>query len=210
MLIRMRSERLFYQKTSDQPNTIGGEFYVEECPTAFGFAISASIFATDAHAADTKYTHYLIAGESAASLKLSMMQKGPRVQAGHAYASTSMEPNIILKTRREVCRVEQFNFNMKFTIVLPKLKKSATLSPALRRSFESFYRSAKKHEDTHRSIWLKCGREIEASTFHGQRVPAQSALGCRRVRPVLTPKKRLAQRRVPKGSGQRNRTAPYR
>src|SRR5262245_41852437 len=52
---------------------------------------------------------------------------------------------------------------MKFTIELPKLKRSATLSPALRRSFESFYRSAKRHEETHRSIWLKCGREIETS-----------------------------------------------
>jgi predicted secreted Zn-dependent protease len=126
--------------------------------------ICASASATTAVSADTKYTYYLIAGESAASLHLSMLRQGPRVQGGHAYASTRMEPNITLQTRREgdICRVEHFKLNMKFTIRLPKLKKSAALNPEVRRSFESFYRSAKQHEETHRSIWLKCGREIEA------------------------------------------------
>jgi predicted secreted Zn-dependent protease len=126
--------------------------------------ISASAFVTSAHSADTEYTYYLIAGQSAASLHLSMVRQGPRVQAGHAYASTRMEPRITFKTHQEggICRVEQFKLNMKFTIRLPKLKKSATLSPELRRSFESFYQSAKQHEETHRSIWLECGREIEA------------------------------------------------
>jgi predicted secreted Zn-dependent protease len=119
---------------------------------------------SNAEPADTKYTYYLIAGESAASLHLSMIKKGPRVDGGRAYASASMEPNVTLKTRSNgsICRIENIKVDMTFTIRLPQLKKSARLKPLVRKSFEDFYRFAKRHEETHRLIWLTCARETEA------------------------------------------------
>jgi predicted secreted Zn-dependent protease len=55
---------------------------------------------------------------------------------------------------------------MTFTIQLPQLRKSAHVDPTLRKSFDRFYEFAKKHEETHRAIWLKCAAEAEAKVSH--------------------------------------------
>src|SRR5688572_10994648 len=112
----------------------------------------------------TNYTHYLIAGESAEGLYRSMLRKGPHVGGGKAYASTKMVPDVSAKTvdTGKGCRIQNFQVNMTFTIRLPQLKKSAKVDADLRKSFSRFYEFAKKHEETHRSIWLKCAAEAEA------------------------------------------------
>lgn len=112
----------------------------------------------------TNYTHYLIAGESAESLYRSMLRRGPHVGGGKAYASTKMVPEVSAKTVETGggCRIQDFKVNMTFTIRLPQLKKSATVDATLRKSFSRFYEFAKKHEETHRTIWLKCAAEAEA------------------------------------------------
>ena len=112
----------------------------------------------------TNYTHYLIAGESAEGLYRSMLRKGPHVGGGKAYASTKMVPEVSAKTIEtgSGCRIQNFQVNMTFTIRLPQLKKSAKVDADLRRSFSRFYEFARKHEETHRSIWLKCAAEAEA------------------------------------------------
>jgi predicted secreted Zn-dependent protease len=112
----------------------------------------------------TNYTHYLIAGESAESLYRAMLRRGPHVGGGKAYASTKMVPEVSAKTVETGggCRIQDFKVNMTFTIRLPQLKKSATVDATLRKSFSRFYEFAKKHEETHRTIWLKCAAEAEA------------------------------------------------
>jgi predicted secreted Zn-dependent protease len=112
----------------------------------------------------TNYTHYLIAGESAEGLYRSMLRRGPHVGGGKAYASTRMVPRVSAKTVQagSSCRIESFEVDMTFTIRLPQLKKSTNIDPRLRASFARFYEFAKRHEETHRSIWLKCGAEAEA------------------------------------------------
>ena len=112
----------------------------------------------------TNYTHYLIAGESAEGIYRSMLRKGPHVGGGKAYASTKMVPEVSAKTVEtgSGCRIQNFEVNMTFTIRLPQLKKTGNIDPALRKSFSRFYEFAKKHEETHRAIWLKCAAEAEA------------------------------------------------
>jgi predicted secreted Zn-dependent protease len=121
-------------------------------------------FSADAHASDTKYTYYLIAGQSAVDLHTSMSQRGPQIYGGRAYASASVEPKITLRTRQQggICRIADFQIHMKFTIRLPKLKNSANLSSDVHESFQRFYQEAKQHEETHRAIWLGCAREAES------------------------------------------------
>lgn len=121
----------------------------------------------------TNYTHYLIAGESAEGIYRSMLRKGPHVGGGKAYASTRMMPEVSAKTvqTKDGCRIQNFQVNMTFTIRLPQLKKSSDVDPDLRRSFSRFYEFAKKHEETHRAIWLKCAAEAEAQV---NRVRARS------------------------------------
>jgi predicted secreted Zn-dependent protease len=111
----------------------------------------------------TNYTHYLIAGESAEGIYRAMLRRGPHVGGAKAYASTRMEPTISAQTVEGTnsCRIGQFKINMTFTIQLPQLRKSANVNPTLRKSFNRFYEFAKKHEETHRAIWLKCAAEAE-------------------------------------------------
>jgi predicted secreted Zn-dependent protease len=117
-----------------------------------------------ANTPDTKYTYYLIGGGSAASLHDAMLLKGPRVGNGKAYASAQMEPRITAKTIKEgaSCGIHEFKIDMTFTIRLPQLRKGIKLDTATRRRFEEFYRLAKRHEETHRRIWLSCAAEAEA------------------------------------------------
>jgi predicted secreted Zn-dependent protease len=121
------------------------------------------LFSANAYASDTEYTYYLIAGKSADDLHFSMSQKGPQIYGGRAYASATVEPKVTLRTRQQggTCRIADFKIHMKFTIRLPKLKKSANLSSEVRKSFQQFYQSAKQHEETHRAIWQDCARETE-------------------------------------------------
>jgi predicted secreted Zn-dependent protease len=141
-------------------------------PMSINMRLAGSIFAfismaivSQAHGKPTtNYTHYLIAGESAEGLYRSMLRKGPHVGGGKAYASTKMVPEVSARTVQtgKGCRIENFHVNMTFTIRLPQLKKSSNLDPSLRKSFTRFYEFAKKHEETHRSIWLKCAAEAKA------------------------------------------------
>jgi predicted secreted Zn-dependent protease len=128
------------------------------------FALITMIIAPAAMAKPvTNYTHYLIAGESAEGIYRAMLRRGPHVGGAKAYASTRMEPSISAQTMKGAnsCRIGKFTINMTFTIQLPQLRKSANIDPSLRKSFNRFYEFAKKHEETHRSIWLKCAAEAE-------------------------------------------------
>jgi predicted secreted Zn-dependent protease len=138
----------------------------------------------------TNYTHYLIAGESAEGLYRAMLRRGPHVGGAKAYASTRMEPTISAQTEQGTnsCRISQFKINMTFTIQLPQLRKSANVDPSLRKSFDRFYEFAKKHEETHRAIWLKCAAEAEAKVSHitAKTCPEAEAQGLRIVEDVAS------------------------
>ncbi|HEY7747928.1 MAG TPA: DUF922 domain-containing protein [Aestuariivirgaceae bacterium] len=112
----------------------------------------------------TNYVHYLVAGNSAQRLFESMISNGPRVGGGKAYASTRMDPKVLASTEStaDQCRVASFKLSMNFTIRLPQLENDQKMSPELRQSFERFYIFAKRHEETHRAIWLQCAAEAEA------------------------------------------------
>jgi predicted secreted Zn-dependent protease len=112
----------------------------------------------------TKYTHYLISGTSANSLHDSMLHGGPYVNGRKAYAATKVKlnPGAQFVSGEGQCRVRGLDFGMSFVIRLPRLNKKAKLDPAVLRRFNEFYAFTKKHEETHRSIWLRCAAAAEA------------------------------------------------
>ncbi|MGH6874245.1 MAG: DUF922 domain-containing protein [Aestuariivirgaceae bacterium] len=112
----------------------------------------------------TNYVHYLIVGSSAEGLYKSMINNGPLVGGGKAYASTRMDPKVTATTvaTRDSCRIDKFQLDMTFTIRLPQLKDASVLDSSSRANFDRFYEFAKKHEEGHRSIWLACAAEAEA------------------------------------------------
>lgn len=110
----------------------------------------------------TKYVYYGVSGKSAAELHRAMMRSGPRVDGAQAYASTSatasQSGNLV---QGSSCRVNDFRVKLEFTIKLPKLRNEAKLPSLDRSRWKPFAQFLKRHEETHRSIWLGCARTLE-------------------------------------------------
>jgi predicted secreted Zn-dependent protease len=136
----------------------------------------------------TKYVHYLITGESVDRLYDAMIQRGPHVGRGKAFASVRMDPKVSATTALsgESCRINTFKFDMTFTIQLPKLIGSNALDPTAKASFEQFYDFAKNHEETHRTIWIDCGKEAEVlvAGINAKTCPAAEAESLRIIEQV--------------------------
>lgn len=137
-------------------------------PALLLWAVAAVVLAADGAAARppvTKYLHYPVAGPSAQTLYGSMLRNGPHVGGNRAYASITMVPNIsaYVQENNGSCSIRKFAIDATFTIRLPELKKGLKLSADVRRNFAAFYTFAKRHEETHRAIWLKCAAQTEAA-----------------------------------------------
>jgi predicted secreted Zn-dependent protease len=111
----------------------------------------------------TKYVYYKVSGDSAAGVYLSMLNRGPHVGGAKAYAATSAESSQRGKLEfRNSCRITDYQYSIAFTIRLPKLANESSLSPAAQARWQQFSSFLRKHEETHRSIWMGCAQEIDA------------------------------------------------
>lgn len=111
-------------------------------------------------AASTKYVYYTVKGGSAVELYQTLIARGPKVKGVKAYATTTA---VSSQSGRLVqgsnCRLSGYKVSMNFTIKLPKL--AGPIPPAAGREWGRFSAFLKQHEETHRSIWLGCGRDME-------------------------------------------------
>ncbi len=135
-----------------------------------GLALGAAIVvlapgpetARAAPAFTTKYVYYKVSGDSAAGVYVSMLKRGPHVKGEKAYAATSAESSQRGKLElTKSCRIIDYQYSIDFTIRLPKLTDAASLSESARSRWQQFSSFLRKHEETHRSIWMGCANEIE-------------------------------------------------
>jgi predicted secreted Zn-dependent protease len=112
----------------------------------------------------TKYKYYSVTGDTAPEIYRAMIRRGPDVNGVNAYASTSAtsSQNGKLIAQGKSCRVADYQFNIDFTINLPKLKNEAALSGATAAKWSQFKSFLKTHEETHRSIWMGCAKTLES------------------------------------------------
>lgn len=112
--------------------------------------------------ATTKYVYYPISGDSAVDLYNAMIRRGPHVNGSKAYAATSAASSQqgVLEPGKS-CRVKNYRFKIDFTIRLPKFSNESSLPPVTRARWQEFSAFLRKHEETHRSIWMQCGEELE-------------------------------------------------
>ena len=111
----------------------------------------------------TAYTYYTVSGDSAGELYDSMIRRGPHVNGAKAYASTaasSSQQGKLLQGKS--CRIIDYRLSLKFVIRLPKFANEGALSGETRSRWRAFSAFLRKHEETHRSIWLDCAHSIEA------------------------------------------------
>lgn len=110
----------------------------------------------------TKYTYYTVGGDTAQEIYNSMLRKGPRVNGAKAYAATSATTTQDGKLLQGAsCSIDGYRLNLQFTIRLPKIKNEKVLQASDRSRWQQFSVFLKRHEETHRSIWLGCAADLE-------------------------------------------------
>lgn len=129
--------------------------------SAAGLACCAGI-AGAKPAQTTKYSYYAVGGDTAEEIYGAMLRKGPKVNGAKAYAATSAtttQDGRLLQTSS--CRIEDYKLKLDFVIKLPQIKNEKVLSSSDRSRWDQFSAFLKKHEETHRSIWLSCAGDLE-------------------------------------------------
>jgi predicted secreted Zn-dependent protease len=111
----------------------------------------------------TKYRYYPISGDTPGDIYMAMVRRGPDVNGVNAYASTlattSQSGRLMLG---KSCRIDGYKVKIDFVINLPRLSKEGALNGSTKAQWNRFKSFLKVHEETHRSIWLGCARELEA------------------------------------------------
>jgi predicted secreted Zn-dependent protease len=111
----------------------------------------------------TKYVYYAISGNTPAAIYSALVSRGPRVGGIKAYASTTAVSSQTGKMLQgKSCQMQDYSFNIDFTIKLPKLKNENALQGGMKTQWRNFSQFLRTHEETHRSIWLSCGAALEA------------------------------------------------
>lgn len=110
----------------------------------------------------TKYVYYSVGGNTPESIYKAMLSKGPRVNGAKAYAATTATTRQDGKLMMaKSCQIEDYKLRLDFQIKLPKIKNEKVLSASDRERWKQFAVFLKKHEETHRSIWLECAANME-------------------------------------------------
>jgi predicted secreted Zn-dependent protease len=115
----------------------------------------------------TKYKFYTISGDTPGEIYSSMIKRGPDVNGVNAYASTNATSQQAgrLVLQGKSCRVDSYTFTINFVINLPKLKNEKALSGPTAENWVEFKTFLKTHEETHRSLWLDCARDLETKVM---------------------------------------------
>jgi len=110
----------------------------------------------------TKYVYYSVGGDTPEAIYKAMLSRGPRVNGAKAYAATSAVSSQDGKLLQAAsCRIEDYQLKIDFEIKLPKIRNEKVLAPADRNRWKDFTRFLRRHEETHRSIWLGCAADLE-------------------------------------------------
>jgi len=129
---------------------------------AVGLAAVASPSAVAKPIFTTKYSYYTVSGDTAAEIYNAMLRRGPHVNGAKAYASTSATSSQEGKLEQgRSCIVQDYRLSIDFVIRLPRVRNENVLAGATKARWRQFSQFLKKHEETHRSIWLDCARDLE-------------------------------------------------
>jgi predicted secreted Zn-dependent protease len=110
------------------------------------------------------YQYYPVNGTTVLQLLRALHLHGPTVNGEGAYAAT-----MITDFRQggtpiagASCRIPDYTQFLRFTIILPAARDVPQASSRVRAAWRSFYAFVKRHEETHKSIWVGCAARMEA------------------------------------------------
>lgn len=125
----------------------------------------AAFFAVSAFAAPrvtTKIVYFPVRGTTAGALYSDVLRKAPWGKSGRALATTqaTISQNVEFY-RASRCRLKRYRLELKIVTHLPRFAGRKPLSRSLRRTWKGFAGYVRRHEATHRSIYLRCARKID-------------------------------------------------
>ena len=108
----------------------------------------------------TRYSYFLVHGNSLPELHRNMLSNGPNANGVWGYGVTSAMPGKQMSAT--ACKKNGgYQFGIEFVIRLPKAANPAALSVAELGLWNRFAQFVKKHEEVHRSIWMNCAVKYE-------------------------------------------------
>jgi predicted secreted Zn-dependent protease len=134
----------------------------------------------------TEYSYYSVSGSNPTGIYASLLRHLQRVNGKkhHAFTSIRISSPRTVRTAKG-CRVE--SLSVRFLIRMPRHSDEASLSANDRRLWRQFSSFVKRHEETHRAIWMACARSIAARVIQAQscdqaarRVIEQTKAACRK------------------------------
>ena len=134
----------------------------------------------------TEYSYYSVSGATPTAIYASLLRHLQRVNGKkhHAFTSIRISSPRTVRTAKG-CRVE--SLSVRFLIRMPRHSNEASLSPNNRRLWRQFSSFVKRHEETHRAIWMACARSITARVMPAQgcdqaarKVIEQTKAACRK------------------------------
>lgn len=109
------------------------------------------------------YAYYPVSGSTAVGLMRDLHLDGPTVNGTGAYAYTTSEMSQSGTVRQgKTCSIPRYTIGIQFTITLPAAQDLPDARPRVRAAWKSFYSFVKRHEETHKSIWIGCASTMQA------------------------------------------------
>ena len=114
----------------------------------------------------TTYLYFPVHGNSLPALHSDMARNGPTANGVRGYGITRA---LIGRRMLGSCQMkDSAHMDLEFQITLPRAATTTALSVVDRGLWNRFTEFVKKHEDTHRSIWLACAAEYDRLLQAGQ------------------------------------------
>ncbi|SDB48374.1 DUF922 domain-containing protein [Bauldia litoralis] len=141
----------------------------------------------------TQYRSYSVSGSTARSL-VSYMRSNP-FRGDHGNAVANIRPSYRISAPSKMtggtCRAPKVTLNINFVMTLPRGRSESSMASSTRNAWRSFVAFSKRHENTHRSIYIQCGKTFVAKA---QRLSAKSCGSLQAsIRRLLESEKRACQ-----------------
>lgn len=115
----------------------------------------------------TSFLYYNVNGASPFQIYQSILSRGPRAGDALSIATTTA------RTRKQIalsnsggCGFSRFHMQVSFVTRLPRLASTAGLNGGDLQKWQSFMGFVQRHEQQHRTIWMRCYGTLEQRLQH--------------------------------------------
>jgi predicted secreted Zn-dependent protease len=124
----------------------------------------------------TQYRSYSVSGSTSRSL-VSYMRSRP-LRGDHGNAVANIRPTYKISAPTKMvggkCRAPKVTLHIRFVMTLPRARSESAMASSTRNAWRSFVSFSKRHEQTHRNIYIQCGNTFVAKA---QKMSSKSCAG---------------------------------